>query len=122
LTDSIETANTTADMNLDTTHRRRGTVVVQTHICKGCSYCLDFCPSHCLDFSKEFNGKGYHYPVLARPEDCSGCDLCGLYCPDFAIHGVRFKDLEKHASAGGAPAMGPDLARSSAHEPILTKT
>jgi 2-oxoglutarate ferredoxin oxidoreductase subunit delta len=75
----------------------RGTVFVRTEVCKGCSYCIDFCPSHCLEYSKEFNPKGYHYPVLARPEDCSGCDLCGLYCPDFAIYGVRLKDWPKLA-------------------------
>ena len=77
----------------------RGTVLVRNEICKGCSYCLDFCPTHCLEFSKDFNAKGYHYPVLVRPEDCSGCDLCGLYCPDFAIFGMKFKDLEKRILA-----------------------
>ena len=93
-------------MNHDTVIRKgRGTVLVQTHICKGCSYCLDFCPSHCLEFSKDFNAKGYHYPVLVRPEDCSGCDLCGLYCPDFAIFGVRYKDLDKRAAAQPAVAV-----------------
>ena len=93
-------------MNHDTVIRKgRGTVLVQTHICKGCSYCLDFCPSHCLEFSKDFNAKGYHYPVLVRPEDCSGCDLCGLYCPDFAIFGVRYKDLEKQVAPQPAVAV-----------------
>ena len=87
-------------MNSDVKPKQgRGTVFVKGHICKGCSYCLDFCPSHCLEFSKDFNAKGYHYPVLVRVEDCSGCDLCGLYCPDFAIFGVKFKDLEKRAAA-----------------------
>ena len=93
-------------MNSDVKPKQgRGTVFVKGHICKGCSYCLDFCPSNCLEFSKDFNAKGYHYPVLARPEDCSGCDLCGLYCPDFAIFGMKFKDLEKRASANAAPAV-----------------
>jgi 2-oxoglutarate ferredoxin oxidoreductase subunit delta len=73
----------------------KGTVVVRAETCKGCSFCLDFCPPKCLAFSREFNAKGYHYPVLSAPEDCTGCDLCGLYCPDFAIFGVRYKDLEK---------------------------
>jgi 2-oxoglutarate ferredoxin oxidoreductase subunit delta len=77
----------------------RGTVFVRGEVCKGCSFCLDFCPSHCLEFSRDFNVKGYHYPVLARPEDCSGCDLCGLYCPDFAIFGVKLKDVQKHLPA-----------------------
>ena len=73
----------------------KGTVFVRTEICKGCSFCIDFCPTHCLTFSKEFNPKGYHYPVLHAPEVCSGCDLCGLYCPDFAIHAERRKDIDE---------------------------
>jgi 2-oxoglutarate ferredoxin oxidoreductase subunit delta len=85
-----------------------GTVFVRKEICKGCSYCIDFCPTHCLEFSKEFNAKGYHFPILGKPEDCTGCDLCGLYCPDFAIFGVRQKDLEKRRApappAGTAPS------------------
>jgi len=78
----------------------KGIVFVRVDICKGCSYCIDFCPTHALEFSREFNQKGYHYPVLAKPEACSGCDLCGLYCPDFAIYAVRLKDLEKRKETG----------------------
>lgn len=69
--------------------RARGSVVVHKEMCKGCSYCIDFCPSHALEFSKGLNAKGYHYPILAHPEECSGCDMCGSYCPDFAIIGRR---------------------------------
>lgn len=80
-------------MDGEGTRKGKGTVFVKEAVCKGCSFCVDFCPTHALEFAKEFNPKGYHYPWLARPEDCTGCDLCGLYCPDFAIHGVRFKDV-----------------------------
>ena len=73
----------------------KGTIFVLNEVCKGCSFCIDFCPPKCLSFSREYNRKGYHYPVLATPETCTGCDLCGLYCPDFAIYGVRYRDMEK---------------------------
>jgi 2-oxoglutarate ferredoxin oxidoreductase subunit delta len=73
----------------------KGTVFVRVEVCKGCSYCIDFCPTHSLEFSRDFNPKGYHYPIMARPEDCTGCDLCGMYCPDFAIFGIRWKDVEE---------------------------
>ena len=75
--------------------KNRATVFVLTEVCKGCSFCVDFCPPLCLEFSREYNAKGYSYPILARPEDCTGCDLCGLYCPDFAIYAVKYKALEK---------------------------
>jgi len=88
----------------ETTGKGKGTVFIKLEICKGCSYCIDFCPSHALEFSKEFNKKGYHYPVL-KPEACNGCNLCGLYCPDFAIYGVRWKDVEqRRAELAQAPA------------------
>ena len=78
----------------------KGTVFVRTEICKGCSFCIDFCPTDCLTFSKEFNPKGYHFPILSAPEACTGCDLCGLYCPDFAIYGERWKDIDERKTKG----------------------
>jgi 2-oxoglutarate ferredoxin oxidoreductase subunit delta len=79
-------ASTTASGN-----RPHGSVIIRQEICKGCGFCIEFCPRRCLDFSQEFNAKGYHFPLLGRPEDCIGCDFCGSYCPDFAIHGFRLK-------------------------------
>ena len=78
----------------------KGMVFVKDALCKGCSYCIDFCPTKAIAFSTEFNHKGYHYPVLAQPEKCTGCDLCGLYCPDFAIFGARISDLEAMRKTG----------------------
>jgi len=67
----------------------RGQVVIDQNRCKGCGYCVAFCPTGVLGLSQGFNCKGYHYPEVLRPEDCAGCDLCGMYCPDFAIYAVR---------------------------------
>ena len=57
--------------------------------CKGCGFCVEFCPTHVLALSSAFNSKGYHPPHVVEAERCSGCDLCGMYCPDFAIFGAR---------------------------------
>ncbi|MGC8743898.1 MAG: 4Fe-4S binding protein [Verrucomicrobiia bacterium] len=67
----------------------RGQVFITAERCKGCGFCIDFCPTKVLAFSDKYNSKGYHYPEVVSPEACSGCDLCGMYCPDFAIYGVR---------------------------------
>jgi 2-oxoglutarate ferredoxin oxidoreductase subunit delta len=69
----------------------RGTIHVTQARCKGCGFCIAFCPPKVLEFSDEFNPQGYHFPRLKTPEGCTGCDLCGLYCPDFAIYGVMQK-------------------------------
>ncbi len=71
-----------------------GTTFINVELCKGCAFCIEFCPPAALEFSSEFNRKGYHYPVLAHEEQCNGCDLCGLYCPDFSIFGVRYDNPE----------------------------
>jgi 2-oxoglutarate ferredoxin oxidoreductase subunit delta len=72
-------------------HRVRGRVYLVRSRCKGCGFCIAFCPPQVLEFSEEFNAQGYHPPHLALPDACTGCDLCGLYCPDFAIYGVMIK-------------------------------
>ncbi|MFH2006690.1 MAG: 4Fe-4S dicluster domain-containing protein [bacterium] len=69
--------------------KKRGRTEINTERCKGCSFCVAFCPSGNLSLSSQFNRKGYHFPVVVDPEACRGCDLCGTLCPDFAIHGVR---------------------------------
>ena len=69
--------------------KRRGSVSIVRERCKGCGYCVEFCPLGVLVMSSKFNAKGYYYPEVISPEKCSGCDLCGMYCPDFAIRGSR---------------------------------
>ena len=69
----------------------RGIVVVERERCKGCGFCVAFCPTHALELETAFNRKGYHPPALVDVDQCNGCNLCGLFCPDFAIFGVREK-------------------------------
>jgi 2-oxoglutarate ferredoxin oxidoreductase subunit delta len=67
----------------------KGFVAVTVERCKGCGFCVEFCPTHVLALSSAFNSKGYHPPHVIAADKCSGCDLCGMYCPDFAIFGAR---------------------------------
>jgi len=79
--------------------RFRGQVLIDWNRCKGCGFCIEFCPPKILAFSDEFNSHGYHPPCLVKEEVCTGCDLCGLYCPDFAIYGVRLP-VEPRSESG----------------------
>lgn len=71
----------------------KGTVAINIELCKGCGFCIAFCPSGVLKFSNKFNSKGYHAPHAANPDACIGCGLCGMYCPDFAIFGTRTREV-----------------------------
>ncbi|MBC7128933.1 MAG: ferredoxin family protein [Thermoplasmatales archaeon] len=55
--------------------------------CKGCGFCIEFCPKKVLVESEEFNSKGYHPPKLDESKDkCIACGFCSLVCPEFAIY------------------------------------
>lgn len=56
-----------------------------THICKGCEYCVKFCPKGVLALGEDVNEQGYPYVVAAHPELCIGCALCAIICPDGVI-------------------------------------
>ncbi len=64
----------------------RGRVSVLEERCKGCGFCVEYCPREVLELSDRFNQKGYHPPVAVNPENCVACGLCELICPEFAIH------------------------------------
>jgi 2-oxoglutarate ferredoxin oxidoreductase subunit delta len=62
----------------------RGRVFIRKERCKGCKFCIEFCPQDVLALSKDFNAKGYHYPVVVK-DVCINCTLCLSLCPDYAI-------------------------------------
>jgi len=75
--------------------RVRGRVFLLTERCKGCRFCVEFCPRHVLAMSDRFNGRGYHVPVVIAEESCTDCKMCELLCPEFAIYVVRLEEEER---------------------------
>lgn len=65
-----------------------GQVFVIVERCKGCNFCVEFCPEEVLVESPDMNAKGYHYPVVAPGKEsaCINCAFCKLVCPEFAIY------------------------------------
>ena len=70
----------------------RGELCIIVDWCKGCGFCIEFCPRDVLATSEAFNRKGYHPPKVVQPESCKNCDLCEMICPDFAIFTVRVEE------------------------------
>jgi len=60
-------------------------VIVCKDYCKGCSYCVHFCPKECLSLGSQLNSKGFYFPVFENQDECTGCGACAKLCPDFAI-------------------------------------
>ncbi len=66
----------------------RGEVRILRDRCKGCGFCIEYCPRDVLARSEDFNRKGYHFPVAVKHAACVNCNLCEMICPDFAIYSV----------------------------------
>ena len=78
--------------------RPQGRIYIIVERCKGCGFCVEYCPRHVLQISARFNKKGYHYPEAVKEDACVDCDLCESLCPEFAIYS------ECVAERPGAPA------------------
>ncbi len=63
-----------------------GKVNILAYRCKGCDYCIEFCPNDVLEQSSEFNEKGYYPPVVKEEGKCVNCNFCETICPEFAIY------------------------------------
>ena len=63
--------------------REKKKLILNEEFCKGCGFCISFCPDDALEFNNYFNSKGYH-PVKWKG-DCKFCGLCYMVCPDYVI-------------------------------------
>jgi 2-oxoglutarate ferredoxin oxidoreductase subunit delta len=74
-------------------------VTVEIHLlkdeCKGCGYCIEYCPKKVLEESDEINARGVHPPRVVDESKCINCSFCSAVCPDFAVFVVEKKTKEE---------------------------
>jgi 2-oxoglutarate ferredoxin oxidoreductase subunit delta len=66
--------------------------------CKGCGFCIQYCPKKVLEESQEINARGVHPPKVVDESKCVICSFCTAVCPDFALFVIekpRKEDVEK---------------------------
>jgi 2-oxoglutarate ferredoxin oxidoreductase subunit delta len=76
---------------------KKGKIHIEKDMCKGCGFCVEYCPKDVLELSEEFNIKGYHPPLVKKEDDCLYCQE--TICPEFAIF-VTLKKEEEEGEKG----------------------
>ena len=69
----------------------KGELIIIEDRCKGCGFCVEYCPNDVLKISDKFNSKGYHPPTVKKADECVNCHYCEILCPEFAIYSVEEK-------------------------------
>ncbi len=81
-------------LDIDRVKIPNGEVHILKERCKGCAFCVEYCPKEILELSSDFNSKGYHPPIVKDGKECVHCQLCEMLCPEFAIFVVKQEEEE----------------------------
>ena len=71
--------------------RKKGMIIIDQELCKGCGYCVVTCPLGIIAIAEQFNEKGFFPASSADSDTCTGCAMCAEMCPEIAIE-VRRED------------------------------
>jgi 2-oxoglutarate ferredoxin oxidoreductase subunit delta len=61
------------------------TIEIDQERCKGCLFCIEYCPKKAISLTNKLNMKGYFVAGLITENGCTGCATCALVCPEVAI-------------------------------------
>lgn len=67
----------------------QGEIQIDKERCKGCTFCIEFCPTKSISMSEELNLKGYFVAAFDPATRCNGCGTCALMCPEVAIEVMK---------------------------------
>ena len=62
-----------------------GNISIKKDQCKGCEYCVIYCPKKCIKMSEKINVRGVHYAEFIPGSECISCRICARVCPDVCI-------------------------------------
>ncbi|GHU23374.1 4Fe-4S ferredoxin [Spirochaetia bacterium] len=64
---------------------KKGKIVLDRELCKGCFLCVRACPVHVLDKDTTANSTGTYPASVVNPDACIACGNCFAMCPDVCI-------------------------------------
>ncbi len=67
----------------------KGKITIEGEFCKGCEFCIEYCPKDVIHITDNINAKGYTIAAPIEGDECNGCALCALMCPEAAIEVYR---------------------------------
>ena len=67
----------------------KGSIKIDSERCKGCAFCIEFCPKESIHLSDKLNAKGYFTAECSENDQCTGCATCAIMCPEVAIEVFR---------------------------------
>ena len=65
-----------------------GKITIDNEFCKGCGFCVEFCPKDTINMTQKMNLKGYTFAEFIE-NGCTGCAICATVCPEAAIEVYR---------------------------------
>jgi 2-oxoglutarate ferredoxin oxidoreductase subunit delta len=74
---------------------RRGKVLIDREMCKGCYLCVRACPAKVLEADKKPNSTGTYPSIAANSDKCIACGNCYQVCPDVCIEVYELEGDEK---------------------------